>query len=129
MSGIDWLAVNFVVEGARLKLRPAEKAAVMRRLAPKMQRHNEHHPGKLSTEEVAFRLRCSERDIERYLARLPLGEVRTCPVCREPMWVVGGVVEPHPDRLFAECPMSGREMRRGLAAVRPDLYEWLEESC
>jgi hypothetical protein len=128
---IDWLAVHFVVEGSALKLRPDEKKMVMRRLESKVVTAQECQgglvpPGKLTLAEVADRLQITDRSVSRFLAEMPCGEKKTCPVCHESMWVVSGVVEPHPTKLFEECPMSGREVRRGLAATRPDLYSWLE---
>ncbi len=70
---------------------------------------------------------------QRLKDELPRAERQTCPVCREPMWVLDeGKVEPHPDSLMEQCVMSDRVMPpplRGLAALRPDLYSWLEVSA
>jgi len=51
------------------------------------------------------------------------------PLERMKQRVIGSEVEPHPDRLFEECPMSYSQTRRGLAAIRPDLYQWVEVSA
>ncbi len=130
---IDWLAVHFVCEGSALKLRADEKRMVVRRLERKICRQEETEggyvpPGKLTLAQVAERMRITDRSVSRLLAEMPAGAPQRCPVCRERMWVVSGVVEPHPTSLFDECPMSGREVRRGLAATRPDLYAWLESA-
>ena len=129
MRDIDWLAVDMVVSGTALKLHSAEKRMVMRRLADKMLKNTDspYCTWKLGCDEVARRLQTTDRTIIRYLQEMPAGDKKPCPVCREPMWVVSGVVEAHPDRLFVECPMSGTQVRRGLAAIRPELYAWAEE--
>lgn len=123
---IDWLAVNYVVsEGITMAhLTPAEKRMVMRRLADRMRTSDSF--GVLTSVEVARRLGTTVRSVERMKAELPYGVQRQCPVCKQPMWVVDGLVEPHPTRMLEECPMSGRQALQGLAAVRPDLYRWLE---
>ena len=130
MSDIDWLAVEWVCAGTVLKLTPDEKRAVVRRLLPKMLDNDESavYTTKLSSAEVARRLATTERSIERYKAELADANEKCCPVCRQGMWVIAGEVAPHPDVLMREdCPMSGRQMLRGLAAIRPDLYRWIEE--
>ena len=128
-AAIDWLAVHWVVsEGTALKLHTAERRMAMRRLADKMLKNTDSpYAQKLTAFEVARRLHITDRSVIRYLADMQPGEKRICPVCREDMWVVDGVVEAHPDRLFTECPMSGTQVRRGLAAIRPELYAWAEE--
>ena len=129
-AAIDWLAVHWVVsEGTALKLHTAERRMAMRRLADKMLKNTDsiYCTGKLTAFEVARRLQITDRSVIRYLAEMAPGEKRICPVCRELMWVVDGVVEAHPDRLFTECPMTGTQVRRGLAAIRPELYAWAEE--
>lgn len=99
---------------------------VVRRLDARMR--TQRRDG-ITASEVAQRLGTTARSVERMLAELrPAAESR-CPVCREPMWIVEGVVEDHPDALFVTCPMSGQETVRGLAAHRPDLYRWLEVSA
>lgn len=128
MSDIDWLAVDFVCQGATLKLRAAEKAAVVRRMDDRMLGNGQNvgPVGKLSAAQLAERLCTTEKSVQRFRSDLPLASRDVCRVCREPIWVVvdTGLVEAHPDRLMVECPMSGKPMPRGLAAVRPDLYRW-----
>lgn len=130
MTDIDWTAVHMVVaEGVVMShLKPAEKRMVIRRLADKMLKPGEpwFGSGKLRSSEVARRLDTTIRSVERMKTDLPPGVKQTCPVCRQPMWVVCGEVEAHPTRLDEQCPMSGRQMLTGLAAVRPDLYRWME---
>lgn len=124
---VDWGAVEMVVSGASLALKPMEKKMAMRRLAERM-RHDVSCYGRgIPAEEIARRLGCSERSVVRLAAGLPDADKTTCPVCHEPMWVVAGRVEAHPDRLAQECPMSDQLYGpQGLARVRPDLYQWLE---
>lgn len=127
MTDIDWLAVEHVCAGYRLKLRPAEKKAVVRRLSVRLQRaHEPRTDTTLTHEQVGARLGIDARTVLRYLEELPPATRKVCPVCRNDMFIAEGRVEPHPDACFNECPMSGRETLRGLAAVRPDLYAWLE---
>lgn len=99
---------------------------VVRRLDARMR--TQRRDG-ITASEVAQRLGTTARSVERMVAAMQPGVRSTCPVCREPMWVVAGVVEDHPDALFVTCPMSGQETVRGLAAHRPDLYRWLEVSA
>jgi hypothetical protein len=126
---IDWLAVDMVCSGASMHhLTRAERKMVVRRLADRMLRHGcSPYAVGLSTDDLANRLGVSGREVERLKAELPDAQRQTCPVCHEPMWVAAGVAEAHPDRLFSQCPMSGRQLRSGLAAIRPDLYGWLDE--
>lgn len=128
MSDIDWLAVEMVCDGAALKLTTAERRMVMRRLADKMARTSSVYDSGLTAEVVARRLGVTPRTVERLQAQLAPADKRTCPVCHQAMWVVGSEVEAHPDRLFKECPMSYSQTRKGLAAIRPDLYRWLDEA-
>ena len=130
MTDIDWLAVWTVLTGTAVKLTQAERKMVMRRLEERMLRPGESgwRTNKLSASEVARRLGITERSVCRYLAELRAAEKSQCPVCRQDMWTYpDGWVEPHPDALLRECPMSSRPKMRGLAAVRPDLYGWVEE--
>ena len=127
MTDIDWLAVEMVCNGTALRLTAVERRMVMRRLADKMARTGSVYETGLTAEEVARRLGCTSRSVERFKNDLPPADKRKCPVCGNPMWVIAGRVEAHPDRLFNECLMSGRYVRSGLAAERPDLYLWLEE--
>ena len=129
MIDIDWLRVDMVCNGTPLKLTTDERRMVVRRLADKMARTGSIYEIGLTAEEIGCRLGCTSRQVERYKADLPPADKRTCPVCGEPMWVIGAEVEPHPDRLFEECPMSYSQTRKGLAAIRPDLYRWLEVSA
>jgi hypothetical protein len=126
---IDWLAVSMVCEGTPLKLTMMERRMAMRRLSERMlTRHDgPYSAGKLSGEEVARRLQLDQRSVVRLNTNLRPATKTQCAVCREPMWVVNGVVEPHPDRLLNECPMSNQRTRSGLAAIRPDLYAWADE--
>jgi shikimate 5-dehydrogenase len=127
MSDIDWLAVHFVVSGTPMNhLTVPEKKAALRRLNEKLNHTPSVYAPGLTTEEVARRLGITQRSVERHIAQLPAADKTVCRVCREPMWVVDGVVEPHPTRLLEECPMSNKQTLKGLAAVRPDLYRWLE---
>lgn len=134
MSDIDWLAVDMVCEGTSLALTPDEKRMVIRRLAPRMLKLDDWHwakatASKLTSIQVAERLRITDRSVERIKAELPLADAAVCPVCRETMWVLveNGTVEAHSDSHYQECPMSKRQILRGLAAIRPDLYGWVEE--
>ena len=127
MNDIDWLRVDMVCNGTPLKLTTAERRMVMRRLSEKMARTPSIYDVGLSAEEVGRRLGVTARSVERFQAELPPADKRICPVCKEPMWVIGAEVEPHPDRLFEECPMSYSQTRKGLAAIRPDLYRWMDE--
>ena len=136
---IDWRAVEFVVDGARLELSPDEKRMVIRRLSHRMLDNDtrvtkyaywmQSNAAKLSAASVAERMGTSERTAQRIKDELRPAEKRVCPVCREPMWVYDdGTVEAHPNRLMEECELSGRQVPpppRGLAAIRPDLYGWL----
>jgi hypothetical protein len=125
---IDWLRVDMVCNGTPLKLTPIEKRMVVRRLVDKMRINNKSMYGRcLTSDEVARRLGVEPRSVERLKTELAPADKRTCPICREPMWVIGSEVEPHPDRLFNECPMSYSQTRRGLASIRPDLYAWAQE--
>ena len=134
MRHIDWLAVDMVCQGTSLALTPDEKRMVIRRLAPRMLKSNDWHwaqatANKLTSGQVAQRLQISDRSVERIKDQLPLANSAICPVCRETMWVIAkdSIVEEHSDSRYQQCPMSKRQMLRGLAAVRPDLYRWVEE--
>jgi len=129
MIDIDWLAVQMVCDGATIHhLTKAERAMVIRRLSDRMRSNASRYCTGLTSDDLALRLGVSIREIDRGKAELPEAQQRQCPVCHEPMWVIAGRVEAHPDRLFNECLMSGRYVRSGLAAERPDLYLWLEEA-
>lgn len=133
---IDWLAVDMVCQGVKMDLTADEKRMVIRRLSAKMLTYRENRDdywspktaAKITAGQVAERMHATERTVWRYHGQLPPAEQRDCPVCREPMWVrlCDNVVEPHPDRIFEQCPMSGERLGvlRGLASIRPDLYGW-----
>jgi len=129
MKDIDWYAVHTVCSEriAMHHLKPDEKRMVVRRLLDKMRRKSSTNDVAMTAEYVAGLLGTTARSIERYIAELPSADKRICPVCREDMWVIGSEVEPHPTRLFEECPMSYSLTRRGLAAIRPDLYQWADQ--
>ena len=127
MTDIDWMAVTWVCNGTPLKLTRDEKLMVIRRLADKMATSPSKYDDGLPIPEVARRLQITTRTVERLKSELSHADPMVCPVCREHVWVVAGTVESHPDALFNQCPMSGCPTRRGLAAIRPDLYQWLDE--
>jgi hypothetical protein len=127
MSDIDWLAVEMVCNGATLQLTGDEKRVAMRRLSEKMLTNSDCYYSsshKLTAEEISRRMKTTTRSVQRLNSDLPPAHKTTCPVCRQTMWISNGVVEPHPDSLYVDCPMTGRQTLRGLAAVRPDLYRW-----
>jgi hypothetical protein len=134
---IDWQAVEFVVQGERLQLTADEKKMVIRRVAHRMidnddRLHNwrsQSTAAKITAVAMAGRMMTSERSAQRIKDELRPADKRTCPVCREPMWVYDdGTIEAHPNRLMDECELSGTVLPppvRGLAALRPDLFRWL----
>ena len=109
MSGIDWLAVDWVCQGSSLSLKPDEKRMVIRRLAPRMLRNDDHFwsqasAAKLSAQVVAERLQMDPRSVQRIQSELPPATQGRCPICREPAWVLHtGVIEPHPNQFYEEC--------------------------
>lgn len=112
MSGhIDWFAVEVVCNGSQLALNPAERRAVVRRLHHKMRpQYVTKWDAKwsLTTEEVAERMYVTPRSVQRMKDELPEADKTCCPVCGQDMWVWrNSVVEPHPDGLNQECPLSG----------------------
>lgn len=109
MSDIDWRAVNFVVRGARMKLTPDERKMVLRRIKLFKGRDTSYiPPGYLTLDMVAHRLGIHERHVWRIADELPNATERACPICGSLMWVYDGtgLVEPHPDSLVNECPLS-----------------------
>ena len=132
MKDIDWQVVDWVATGTRMigGLTPDEKRMIIRRLDEKMLDESDEFraygvEGKLSALTVADRLRTTTRSVHRLRSELPPATKRVCPVCHEPMWVLNtGVVEPHADRIYEKCEMSGQRLLSGLAAARPDLYAW-----
>ncbi len=131
MSDIDWLAVETVCTGTAIAgLSKAEMTAAIRRMNHRI-RNAEDSPyadHKISLDEVARRLCTNERMVLRIRESLPAAKPVTCPVCLQQVWVAKGFVEPHPDTAHFnyDCPMSGKQMLTGLAAIRPDLYRWAE---
>lgn len=131
MTDIDWKAVYWACNGTRLKLTADEKRMVIRRLDERMLNPDDWGwsritGAKLTATTVAEWLVTTERSVVRFRVELPPAEKRRCPRCSETMWLLSdGIVEPHPDRYFDECEMSGKPLR-GLAAVRPDLYGWVD---
>jgi len=130
---IDWTAVEMVCQGTSLDLKPDERKMVIRRLDQRMltnvdRTKNYWSPttsAKLTCEQVAERLRISARSVERIQTDLPKADKRVCPDCMEDMWVTeDGLIEAHPDRFGEQCPASGWQARRGLAAIRPELFPW-----
>ncbi|AVO21665.1 hypothetical protein I5I01_gp60 [Mycobacterium phage MooMoo] len=103
-SGIDWFAVDCVVNGTAITtLRKEERAMVVRRLFPRV-----------FCEEIGRRMGVVPRTIERIKASLEPADPMKCPVCGQPAWLLlSGTVEAHPDALLQDCPMSGRELAEG----------------
>lgn len=107
----DWFAVDCVLGGTPLNLTYEERRAAVRRLLPRMVMANatRPRPDSLTYAEVASRIGCNERTVERIVAELPPADKLQCDVCGEQMWVRhdGDIIEPHSDYLFKECPTSG----------------------
>lgn len=109
-SGIDWLAVSFVLDGSKMTTLTAdERRMAIRRLKIGGVGNNFPPPGVLRVEEVAERLEISDRTVVRIKAELPEAVTQRCPICGNTMWVLleDGMVEAHPDNLHNECPLSG----------------------
>ena len=145
-GAIDWAAVEWVVQGDCLRLTPAEMRMVVRRLDEKLINLGESMqdipPGRLTSKDLAQRMRTTSTNVIAIRARLDPAEKSKCPVCRDVMWVLGtGVVEEHPDGFLQPCVMSNRFAEspvflrptpegllsprlRGLARIRPELYGW-----
>jgi len=107
---IDWLAVQLVVhDGHCLKLRHDEAMAVIRQLDERMLAVSDPvwdiPPGKLTSQQVAQRLRTTDRSVMRWRKELPPATKATCAVCGQTMWVLlhDGHIEPHPNRLLKTC--------------------------
>ena len=126
---IDWLRVDMVCNGTALQLSREEREMAVRRLSERMLEPGEWlcTGNKINGFEVARRLNTTERTVLRIKAALPPADKDVCPVCREPMWVVDGVVEAHPDRLLTECPMSGRPVEADWEAETAATVRWLAE--
>lgn len=110
MNTIDWLAVDFVCQGASLALKPDEKRAVVRQLSPRMLRPDEDFwspatAAKISARTVAERLRIDPRSVQRIRDELPPATKGRCPHCREQVWVLeNGAIEPHANQYYDDCP-------------------------
>jgi hypothetical protein len=106
---IDWLAVEMVCnDGHCLKLLHSEAMAVIRRLDERMLAVSDPvwdiPPGKLTSQQVAQRLRTTDRSVMRWRKDLPPATKATCAVCDQTMWVLDdGYIEPHPNRLLRTC--------------------------
>lgn len=134
MNDIDWLSVQMVVfEGKSLPLRTAaDKRMAIRRLDDRMLSAGDWYwssktAAKLTAKQVAERMHTTERSVQRIQSELPPADRRVCSACGEPAWVYpNGIVEPHPTRMLDDCELSGKLWPlRGLAAIRPDLYQWV----
>jgi hypothetical protein len=116
MTDIDWRAVYWLVNGDRKQitdLNKNEQRAVIRRLQDKMipptgRLHHDPYPWMLTHDEIGERIGVSSRTIMRIQDELPYAHNDDCPVCGCHMWVHDhdSYVEPHPDRLMNECPLS-----------------------
>jgi len=135
MRHIDWRAVILACEGVSMgPLDATEKRLAIRRLDERMVNAGDkgnytmRSDGKITGEEVARRLRTTDRNVVRMRAEMAPANCMTCPECGEDMWVIvaTGIVEAHPDRFADECRASGHPARTGLAAIRPELYAWIE---
>jgi hypothetical protein len=110
MSDIDWRAVNFAVRGVQMpRLSRDEQLMVMRRV--RFVEANEvmyPPPGSVTREIVAHRLGLTDRQVSRMANTLPPATPRPCPICGSRAWLHddSGWVEPHPDSLQVECPLS-----------------------
>jgi len=112
MSDIDWHIVDVVCNGTIAPLTVEERDAALRRMADRMLDNSDSYlsGNKITTVEVARRLGVNERTVQRMKAALPESVRELCPVCRQTMWIVEDIVEPHPDSLNQECPMSNRSV-------------------
>ena len=135
MRHIDWRAVILACDGVAMgPLDSTEKRMAIRRLNDRMVNAREtgnyamRSDGKLTSGEVARRLRTTDRNVVRLRAEMTPAHRMFCPECGEDMWVIvaTGIVEAHPDRWADQCRASGHPARTGLAAIRPELYAWIE---
>jgi hypothetical protein len=132
MSDIDWLAVDTVLSnGSYSGLDKPTMVAIIRRLNHRIRNTDDSpYAEKISLDDIARRMGTTERMVLRIRESLPAVKPMKCPVCCQQVWVANGKVEPHPDtspeHFNYDCPMSGQKTLTGLAAVRPDLYRWLE---
>ena len=106
---LDWLAVEMVCSGKRMKLTQwQERYAVVRALDHRMLVPEDDTmnvpPGVLSASNVADLMQTTARSVARLRASLPPATKMRCPDCREPMWLRDdGTVEPHPNRWNDTC--------------------------
>lgn len=106
---IDWLAVEMVCGGQRLRLRyPEERRAVVRHFDHRLLNLNQNAvdiaPGVLTAAQVGELMGADPRSVVRIRKSLPPAVRRRCPDCGEPMWVCDdGTVEPHPTRFNETC--------------------------
>lgn len=113
---IDWAAVQWAVQGTRMRLGPEERRVVVRQLHNRMlapgDRTTDLLPGQLSSQDVAERIGSTREAVTALRYRLPAASEAVCPMCRGPVWVVDatGVVEEHATGLLEQCPMSGRSL-------------------
>lgn len=128
MTDIDWFAVECVVNGTRLVLNKDEKKAVIRRLEHRMTvgNHGQHKMhGQLSTQDVAWLMGCTDRNVDYIKGVLPPAEKHQCRVCGSDMWVAEGFIEPHGDHLFNECPASRAIFDGGWESELASTTVWL----
>ena len=109
---IDWRAVQFVCEGERLMLSSKEKQMVVRRMEHLLLVQGDSiwtcTASKITADELAERMHTSARSVQRIKELLPHAHKRTCPICREQMWVYDdGTVEAHPKAWAEQCEFSG----------------------
>ena len=105
---VDWLRVSMACNGTPLQLNRLEQRMVLRRLAHKIPPMGEHpRPGRLTAMDIGRRIGMSDRHVFRIITEFE-GDIESrCPVCREAMWIVDGLIEEHPDTLCIPCPLSG----------------------
>jgi uncharacterized protein YlxP (DUF503 family) len=110
---IDWRAVQWVIEGARMELSLEEKRAVIRRIGDRLMNSGdspwETAVGKVNVDDLAHRMNTTPRSVARMKASLPKAHKRRCPVCRQFMWVhdADGTVELHPRPTGDQCYYRG----------------------
>lgn len=113
---VDWAAVQWAVQGTRMRLGPEERRFVVRQLTHRMLTPGERTidllPGQLSAEDVAERIGSTREAVTAIRYRLPAATAAVCPMCRGSAWVVDatGLVEEHANAVLEQCPMSGRAL-------------------
>lgn len=116
MTDIDWRAVDFAVQGCRMRLTASERVMAVRRLRHRLMPAGStgrwtKRPGELSLAELGALVGCVAETVIRTIADLPDATEQSCPVCGSQMWVhLDGLVEPHPDALMIQCPLSEYEL-------------------